>query len=436
MRYKHIAVILIFTLTYTSLFAQRRNRNREDTRSPKQELVYENKAYLPEIRTIQLLPDGEEGVLPIIDLDAGDRLHISFDDLRGDVRNFYYSIEYCDMDWQPSRLSPLDYAKGFNEDRITEFETSQSSTQAYTHYNFSLPSEYVGPKTPGNYLLKVYEDADKSRLIFTQRFYAVRNLIQVAATVQNSLNAAYRTTHQKINVSLKTGLTVNNPNRDLHVLVMQNRRPDHQMVISDPMFVGNGEFTYNNSQTLDFEGNNEYRYIDLRTLRVPSTNIQHVNIDDGKAYAHVITDTDNSNAVYASTFDENGAFYIRNMDFDGEDSYMSDYADVTFSLDAPENVDGHIYVVGDFNRYERTPENQLAYNSESKTWTSTISLKQGLYDYDYVLVKPDGEVVVNAFSGSHFATGNDYQVLIYHRRMGTYWDELLGIADVGINNAQ
>lgn len=433
MRYKHIAVILLCTFVYTSLFAQRRNRNREDTRSPKQELVYDNKAYLPVIRTIQALPNGKEGVLPLIDLDAGGRLDISFDDLRGDVRNFYYSIEHCDMDWQPSRLSALDYAKGFNEDRITAFETSQSSTQAYTHYSFSIPNEYVGPKTPGNYLLKVYEDADKSRLIFTRRFYVVRNLIQVAANAQNSMIAANRNTHQKLNVILTTGLTVNNPNRDLHVVVMQNRRPDYQMRISDPMFAGNGSFTYNNSQTLDFEGNNEYRFIDLRTLRVPSTNVQYIDIDS-TVYATVVTDQDNAHTTYASTFDENGAFYIRNMDFEGEDRYMSDYADVTFSLQAPQNVQGKIYIVGDFNNYEQTEENELSYDAESKIWTTTIKLKQGLYDYDYVLVKTNGETNINAFSGSHFATGNDYQVLIYHRRMGSYWDELLGIATVSINN--
>lgn len=435
MRYKHIAVILLCMVVCSTVFAQRRNRNREDTRSPKQELVYENKAYLPAIRTVQLLPNGEEGILPIIDLDAGDRLDISFDDLRGDVRNYYYSIEHCDMDWQPSRLSVLDYAKGFNEDRITAFETSQSSTQAYTHYGFSIPSEYVSPKTPGNYLLKVYEDADKSRLIITQRFYVVRNLIQVAATSQNSMITTNRNTHQKINVSLKTGLTINNPNRDLHVVVMQNRRPDHQMVVNAPMFAGNGTFTYNNSQTLDFQGNNEYRFVDLRTLRSPSTNVQNIHIDS-IVYVTVMTDQNNSTSTYASTFDENGAFYIRNMDFDEDARYTSDYADVTFSLNAPQHINGRIYVVGDFNKYERTEENELSYNADSKTWTTTIKLKQGLYDYDYVLVMPDDKVDITAFSGSHFATGNEYQILIYHRRMGSYWDELLGVAKIGVNNRQ
>lgn len=427
-----LILVLLFFIS-TDAFSQRKKRNREDMRSPKQELVYENKTYIPEIKTVQALPNGKEAQLPIIDLEGGDRLEVSFDDLRADVRNYFYNIEHCDMDWKPSRATVLDYAKGFNEDRIDNFSASLSTTQPYTHYRFSFPNEYVAPRIPGNYLLKIYEDADKSRLIITQRFYVVRDLIKISAQATLPLTAPQRHTHQKINVDLTTGLTINNPDRDLHIMVMQNRRPDYQMILSKPMFAGNGTFRYNNSQTLNFKGNNEFRFVDLRTLRAPSTNVTNIS-RDSLFTVEIRKDETLKPQAYASTFDENGAFYIRNNDFSDDPNITADYAEVNFKLDAPKDIEGEIYLVGHFNNFQQLAENQLTYDSAKGLWTCTLKLKQGLYDYDYVLVDRDGNVHTDALSGTHFATGNDYQILVYHRRMGSYWDELLGFSEVEMNN--
>lgn len=425
-----LALILFLSI---DVFAQRNRRQREDTRSPKQELVYDSKTYLPEIKTVQALPNGNEAQLPIIDIETGDRLEISFDDLRADVRNYFYSIEHCDMDWKPSRATVLDYAKGFNEDRIDHFSASLGTTQPYTHYRFSFPNEYVAPRIPGNYLLKIYEDADKSRLIITQRFYVVRNLIRVAAQVIVSPTSSQRHTHQKLNVDLTSGLTINHPDRDLHIIVMQNRRQDYQKTLSRPMFAGNGTFRYNNSQTLDFKGNNEFRFVDLRTLRAPSANVANI-YRDSLFSVEVREDALLASQTYASTFDENGAFHIRNNDFSDDPNITADYAEVSFRLDAPKDIDGKIFLVGHFNNFQHLPENQLTYDNIKNAWTNNLRLKQGLYDYDYVLVDNNSEVHTDTFSGTHFATGNDYQVLVYHRRIGSYWDELLGFSEVEINN--
>src|SRR5690606_12637551 len=132
---------------------------------------------------------------------------------------------------------------------------------------------------------------------------------------------------------------------------------------------------------------------------------------------------------------ENGKFYIRNLDYDNQD-VASDYADVLFSLDTKQDIKGDIYVVGEFNSYQRNMSNKLTYNPSTKKWEVSLRLKQGLYDYEYLLVTPDGKLITDAFSGSHFQTGNDYQILVYYRRTGTYWDELLGLGMTSINNKE
>src|SRR5690606_26914715 len=117
-------------------------------------------------------------------------------------------------------------------------------------------------------------------------------------------------------------------------------------------------------------------------------------------------------SVYSSTYDENGKFVIRNTDH-ADEHYQSDCAIVNFSLQTNQSPDGGIYVVGGFNNYNRTDENRLRFDEESQSWQVTLPLKQGLYDYEYVVQTRDGQVLTDAFSNSFFDTGNDYLVLVY-----------------------
>ena len=143
--------------------------------------------------------------MPVIELHSDDRLILAFDDLRGDVRNFYFSMEHCDADWRPSRLSPLEYAEGFNEERILDYAPSVNTLQPYTHYRTDFPTRNVKPKLAGNYLLKVYEDADKSRLIFSRRFYVLAPLMLVSSKLGTSVNVTKRRSNQKIDLVVNTG---------------------------------------------------------------------------------------------------------------------------------------------------------------------------------------------------------------------------------------
>ncbi|WP_237249454.1 type IX secretion system plug protein [Sphingobacterium faecale] len=402
--------------------------------SPKQELIYDNINYLNAIKTVQLSPTGKENQLPIYTLGDADLLVLSFDDLRADVRDYYYSIEHCNADWTPSRLSALDYAEGYNEDRIVDFKQSQGSMIPYTHYKTIFPNEYVKPKVAGNFLLKIYEDADKERLILSRKFYVLKPLVVVENQILSSSFTDKRLSNQKLNITLKTGLTISNPHQDIQLHVMQNQRSDNMMILRTPMFIGTGEIKYNNSETLDFAANNEFRYVDLRSFKGGSAQIRQIDIDS-LVNIELFTDQDNRDNTYATTYDENGKFYVRNLDYDNAD-IGGDYANVDFSLLTTQKVTGDIYVVGGYNNYQRTPNNKLEYDAATEKWIVRQRLKQGLYDYEYVLETEDGKVITDAFSGSHFQTGNDYQILVYYRRTGTYWDELLGFGQISINNKE
>src|SRR3546814_5068354 len=64
--------------------------------------VYENRVFVPDIRTVEFHNTSEEQTLPVLELGGSDHLMLSFDDLRGGFRAFYYTIEHCTAEWKPS----------------------------------------------------------------------------------------------------------------------------------------------------------------------------------------------------------------------------------------------------------------------------------------------------------------------------------------------
>ena len=72
------------------------------------------------IKTIIFKSNTNEGELPIFKLN--DRLSLEFDALNGEEADFYYVIEHCDYNWEPSRLMKSEYMQGFDNLRIINYE--------------------------------------------------------------------------------------------------------------------------------------------------------------------------------------------------------------------------------------------------------------------------------------------------------------------------
>ena len=421
-------IYLLSTILFISIsFAQKSNKKSSSVSRSETNLIYDNISYHSSIKTVMVYPSERESQFPILSLSKPDVLQIAFDDLRADSRSLYFQVEHCNADWSPSRLPTMDYLEGYTEDRISDIKPSENTRIPYTHYRFNFPNANTQLKKAGNYLLKVYENANPSALLFTRRFYVVLDLATIEGELIPSLQSNNRLRNQKLNIAVNTNFEIANPRMSLQIHALQNQRTDNFQILREPSQISSQKITYYLPQTLDFEGNNEFRTVDLRSVRNASARVRELNRDSSLS-AILESDRNISKENYIWKPDENGRFYIRNMDF-AEHSTQSEYIYTLFSLKDSSNIDRDIYLVGGFNNYVRSALNKLTYNTEQKTWETAQLLKQGVYDYEYVLESAD-KTQISKFSGSYFDTENEYQILLYYRKPGTYWDEIIGFKQI------
>ena len=67
----------------------------------------------------------------------------------------------------------------------------------------------------------------------------------------------------------------------------------------------------------------------------------------------------------------------------------------------------------------------MTWNDTDKLYQANVLLKQGYYNYQYVLRQPNGKIVLVPSEGNFFQTQNTYQALVYYRGAGDRTDRLV-----------
>ena len=377
----------------------------------------------PNIKTIVLKPSDPEAYVPIVQL--GEKLVLSFDDINADRQIYSYKIEHCDYYWQPSNLSSTEYMTGYSTDRFRNFQNSFNTLQFYTHYELEIPNENNKIKISGNYLISVLDTYGE--VIFTRRFIYYQPRVNVSVTAHRSTNASYINEKHSIQFAINhQNLLLNDPNQEIKVDVYQNH--DWNSVIKGikPKYIRGTQLLYNYVDEISYWAGNEFLYFDTKEIRNATNNIFKTRLDN-IFNTYLYATESRGNRPYSFFPDINGSFVLRTLDAQ-DVSLEGDYSLVHFSLDYRDKIpQEEIYIYGSFPAWTIRAANRMVYNQESRLYENQLLFKQGFYNYTYVSVGSDGLINTHKVEGSFYQTENDYTVIVYYRRFGDRYDQVIGI---------
>jgi hypothetical protein len=389
-------------------------------------LLYQDAVYEENIKTVMVHPPGtgiRDNLMPSVAPLSSQNLILEFDDIQETRNNYYVKIIHCNADWTKSSLLDLDFIKQYNEFNVTDYQFSNNTFLPFVHYRFAVPPV----KLPGNYLLMVYRDSDKSDLILTARIMIFDNQVSLVPNSNLVGNSALNANNQQINFTIDYGdLQVFNAMDNFKVTVRQNQRWDNARFNVKPAFIREdiGELEYRFfDQDKQWVAGNEFRWVDFRSLNSPGQNTARIDKSVKPFVLKVAEDRPRGGQAYSQYRDLDGNYAIENLDYI-EPALSCQYIFVDFTLRADPLKDGDIYVVGNYNHFARTEENKMKWNKATSAYETTIVLKQGWYDYTYYVDSPT--LPPTYVEGSHYQTENFYEVFIYYKSLTPMADLLLG----------
>ena len=380
--------------------------------------------YLPpnNIKSVKFFGADSKENFPVIEI--GQKITLTFDDLKGNEADYYFKVKHFNHDWNSSKLFQNEYLEGFDNLRIDNYNTSFNTLQTFTHYRLELPNENIQFKASGNYLLEIYDSFDE--LVFSRRFCIYEEKSTIRSGVYRPQNMDRFNTHQSLHFSVTPSQgTFRNPDQTVFVHLLQNRQWDSDLLVLKPQYFSGSTLEYRYEIPTQFEGGNEYYFFDTKDLRTTGPNISFINLDKlYETYLNVNIPRLYQNYTYAP--DINGGYEIRNIMRPGDPNIEADYSYVHFSLASDYDSNNEVYVYGSFNNYSFSNNNRMYYNPSLEIYEGVLLLKQGFYNYKYV-VKNKDKVNKNFFSGSNALAENDYLILVYYRSIGQQYDELIGV---------
>jgi len=378
------------------------------------------------IKSITIKGNTLESQLPIIKL--GEGILLEFDALNGDEDDFYYKIEHYNFDWTPSNLMKPEYLDGFDNQRIQDYENSFNAYQIYSHYKLRIPNRQTKRLLKsGNYMIKIYNDNDE--LVFSRKFMIYSENVNVGVAIKRSRDVKHISQKQSVDINISSlNFSFNNPKQTVKTLIIQNNNLTTAITDLKPMYTVGNELIYKYDTESSFWGGNEYLFMDTKDPRAANARTRAIDLKD-LYHNYLYADIVRANRTYTYNPDINGNFLITAIDVN-DVSIEADYIWTHFYLDKTEFFENKsIHIYGNFNNYVIDDSTKMKFNQEIGVYENKLLLKQGFYNYKYVVVDDNGNLDEGTISGNFDQTENNYKVLVYYRNLGARYDEIIGLGE-------
>ena len=377
------------------------------------------------IKTVSFLQNNQN-VVPLFELRAG--FLFQFDDLFGNEADYYYEIVHCDYNWVPTNIPKQEYLKGFDGQRIQEYQNSLNTLQIYSHYKLPIPNQFTQLLLSGNYVLKILDE--NKEVVLSRKFILYEDLVTIPIQIKRARTANYLEYKHNIEFSVKSQLiNFQNPLKNIKVVLLQNGQFNTAIKNIAPQYTIGNELIYRYDTQTQFWAGNEFLYFDNNDIRAASNNVSRIDSSNGIYNSNLYTNNARANYPYSVAPDVNGNFVVRNIRAE-KNEIEADYAWVYFSLSAPAFMaNKDIYITGMFNNYSLSPEYKMDFNVKQNTYEKAVLIKQGFTNYQYQIADAKGTIdAENAIDGNFWQTENDYSILVYYRENTDRYDRVIGKA--------
>jgi hypothetical protein len=386
-----------------------------------------------EVGIVELFREGYTLSFPAIEIFGGDNLELRFDVFSIDREILFYEVILCDYNWSPVDISPFDYIEGFHENTFDPFSVSINTTVEYMHYRLKLPNKDLSFKIPGNYLLTVYRQNEKEKPLLKRRFIVYEDLTEIQVEMDD-LKSESSQINQELNVSINSnnyGLAELAGN--INLMIMQNNDWSTTRFYNKYNTSYQETIEFNTPGQIVFSGMNEYRFFDMKSLKFISERVLRNEYRSPHYHTILKKDQLRGDKQYFTNEDLNGLFFIDNTDTDDEEILDAEYVWVHFSLDTKVPLPADIYIEGALTDWG-LGDNYMIFNPQKGVYEKKLLLKQGLYNYRYVMLENDrNKKDYYLTEGEFYQTTNNYLVVLYYRKIGELYYCPIGITSKTVN---
>lgn len=383
------------------------------------------------VRSLQVTDPytGLPAELPLVALGSPDGVCVEFDVLRDDRDYLRYSITHCDASWRPSALAAPEYVDGFNEGVVDDFAYSEATAVPYTHYRLCFPTPDMMPKLSGNYLLRIYPENDPDDTWAQVRLLVSEQTAGVSADLTSRTDVDYNDAHQQLELSVDVERAgVSDPFNELIVAVQQNGRYDSERTLRHPLRASRTVAVYEHQPELIFEAGNEYRRFETVNVNYPGMGVENISWAEPYYHFTLAVDEPRAETPYAYDSTQSGRYLVRVQGSD-DSAVAADYGVVHFALAMDELPGAMVFIDGDLTSRRFDSEARMQYNPATGLYERAMLLKQGSYNYQYLVVPPGERRGYTAqVEGDFHPTRNEYTIKVYHRAPGARYDRLIAVA--------
>lgn len=395
-----------------------------------QKLNTDNAIFDPSFRSLKVQNADNFFAPPIITLgDPNDRLVVTFDGIGDDSEYLRYRILHCNADWQPSQLVESEFLDAFNDFSIDNFDFSVATFVHYVNYCITLDAESLPLLASGNYLLQVYPENEPDEVLLQLRFAVEEPAVEVDGFADSHTDRGSNDTLQQLRLAVEAARAgVTDPFNNVIVTIEQNYSPNTQTFIRNPQRVEGSRIIYEHLPALIFNAGNEYRRFETVNLLSPGMGVDSIRTIGSTYHAFLTPDSPKRDREYSYDRTQNGRYLVRDYNSSQPD-LAADYVTTHFTLLSPEFTDAVVYIDGEFNAGQLNDLNRMTFDRELHAYTAAIPLKQGSYNYRYVVVQ-NGNPDPYFIDGNKYETRNEYTVKVFVRNPGQKADRLAGHATI------